>query len=137
MKAKRLHVMVVDDSALVLEHLRFALERAGHTVVTRESALGTVAHVMKVAPDALVLDVSMPALDGDRLAAVIAELRRNIVIILHSSLPASELSVLARQSGANGYITKSHDSRAFIGEFHRIAFGEVGQSVAKDPGAAR
>ena len=123
MNVKKLRVMVVDDSELVLEHVRFALERAGHAVSTRESALGTVSAVLKQRPDVLVLDISMPALDGDRLATVVSELRRDIVLILHSSRSEAELKRMATTAGANGYIAKTHDVARFLTEFHRIVFG--------------
>ena len=123
MNAKKLRVMVVDDSELVLEHVRFALERAGHAVITRGSAIGTVSAVLKLRPDVLILDISMPALDGDRLATAVSELRRNIVVILHSSRSEAELKKLAAAANANGYIAKTHDVAQFLTEFHRIVFG--------------
>jgi CheY-like chemotaxis protein len=123
MTANKLHVMVVDDSVVVLEHLRFALERSGHFVSTRDSALGTVGVVMKTRPDVLVLDVSMPALDGDRLAMVITGLRRNIILILHSSLEEGKLRDMAKATGAHGFIPKTPDVRQFLAEFDRIVFG--------------
>jgi FixJ family two-component response regulator len=125
MKGKKLRVMVVDDSPTVLSHLRFALERAGHSVTTRDSALGTMSELMRIKPEALILDVSMPALAGDRLAALASDLRKDVVIILHSSLSPSELAELARKSGASGFISKTADTMRFLSEFHRIMFGEV------------
>jgi FixJ family two-component response regulator len=125
MKGKKLSVMVVDDSPTVLAHVQFALQRAGHSVTTRDSALGTMSEVMRLKPQALVLDVSMPALAGDRLAALVSEFRKDVVVILHSSLPASELADLAQRSGARGFIAKTADTVRFLSEFHRIVFGEV------------
>ncbi|HEV8247435.1 MAG TPA: response regulator, partial [Polyangiaceae bacterium] len=58
---RKLSVMVVDDSCVVLERLRYALERAGYEVSVRDSSLGTVSAVLKLKPDVLILDVSMPA----------------------------------------------------------------------------
>ena len=124
MKRKRLNVMVVDDSPTVLTHLRYALERAGHDVTTRDSALGTMSEVMRLKPQALVLDVSMPALGGDKLASLVAEFRKDVVIILHSSRSESELAELAAASGAKGYIAKTADSVRFLSEFHRLVLGE-------------
>jgi CheY-like chemotaxis protein len=125
MKGKKLRVMVVDDSPTVLAHVRFALERAGHSVTTRDSALGTMSEVMRLKPQALVLDVSMPALAGNRLASLVSEFRKDVVVILHSSLPAAELAELAQSSGARGYIAKTADTVRFLAEFHRIVLGEV------------
>jgi two-component system response regulator AdeR len=120
MTVNKLKVMVVDDSKVVLEHLGFVLDRAGYEVTVRGSALGTVQHVVKVRPDVLVLDVSMPALDGDRLVGMIREIDKKLVIILHSSLPLEQLDKLATQSGAHGAIKKTPDAIHFLLEFQRI-----------------
>lgn len=132
MRKKYLNVLVVDDSPVVLEHLRFVLQTAGHKVTTREDALGTVGDVMKMRPDVLILDVSMPVLGGDRLASVVLQFRRDIVLILHSSLDETALRELANATGAHGVIRKRSDSRSFLGEFNRIVFGEAPQSSAGD-----
>jgi len=113
-------VMIVDDSRVVLERLRYELEREGHEVTVRDSALGTVASVLKLKPDVLILDVSMPALAGDRLASVIGTMGDDVIIILHSSLPEQELRGLAQACGAHGVIPKSHDFKAFLQRFHTI-----------------
>lgn len=123
MTASKLKVLVVDDSKMVLEHVGFVLEQAGYEVTVRGAALGTVQQVVKVRPDVLVLDVSMPALDGHRLATVIAESNPNIVIILHSSRPQEELDELAARSGAHGAITKTADGGRFLHAFQRIVLG--------------
>ena len=128
MTASKLKVLVVDDSKMVLEHLGFVLDKAGYEVNVRGAALGTVQHVVKLRPDVLVLDVSMPALDGDRLATVIGEIDRKIVIILHSSLPQAQLDALAKASGAHGAIKKTSDVTNFLLEFQRILLGAGSRS---------
>ncbi len=120
MSKRKLSVMVVDDSRVVLERLRYVLENAGHEVTVRDSSLGTVAAVLKLRPDVLVLDVSMPALAGDRLAAVIGDMGHDTIIILHSSRPEAELRELADACGAHGVIPKSHDLKGFMLRFDTI-----------------
>ncbi len=120
MSNRKLRVMIVDDSRVVLERLRFELEREGHEVTVRDSALGTVAAVLKLRPEVLVLDVSMPALAGDRLAAVIGDMGHDVIIILHSSLPERELRALADACGAHGIIPKTHDFKMFLLRFETI-----------------
>jgi DNA-binding response OmpR family regulator len=131
MKTEKLNVMVVDDSKMVLERLRYVLQRAGHTVTLRDSSLGTVSAVLKERPDVLILDVSMPALDGNRLATLVSEVNKDVTLILHSSRDERELEQLALQSGAHGYIPKTNDMLRFLDQFHRIALG--GRLQTADP----
>jgi CheY-like chemotaxis protein len=133
MTVSKLKVMVVDDSKVVLEHLGFVLDRAGYEVTVRGSAIGTVQQVVKVRPDVLVLDVSMPALDGDRLVGVISQIDSKMVIILHSSLPQDQLDQLAASSGAHGAITKTPDATRFLMALQRIllARGRCGSGARR------
>ena len=56
--------MVVDDSELVCRALSRALGAEGFEVVTRLNPIGTGAAIARERPDVVLLDVSMPALDG-------------------------------------------------------------------------
>jgi CheY-like chemotaxis protein len=131
---EKLRVMVVDDSRLVLERVRFALESSGHTVEVRDSALGTVTAVFQHRPHVLVLDVSMPSVDGDRLATLVAEVKQDIILILHSSLDEAALRELGRRCGAHGVIPKSHDMRWFQSAFDRIVHDERDQRSRRQAG---
>jgi CheY-like chemotaxis protein len=133
MSRQKLKIMVVDDSKLVLERVRHALERAGHVVTLRDSALGTVSAVLKECPDVLVLDVSMPALDGNRLAALVSEVKQDITLILHSARDERELEALTLQCGAHGYIKKSNDAQRFITEFNRIVVADRSSRSDEEP----
>jgi CheY-like chemotaxis protein len=120
---KRDVVLIVDDDPLVLEVTRERLEKAGYDVHTREEALGTSQWVCTHQPDFLLLDVNMPALSGTELALLIRrrDATKATAIILHSSLPESELHSIARTTGAVGVVKKTSDERAFLGEFERVA----------------
>lgn len=113
--AKR--VLVVDDSEIVLEKAVEALESAGIDVFT---ALNTVEADRYIygdnRPDLIIMDVMMPLLDGDVKTKMLKseESTRNIPIYLLSSKPESELSRLATESLADGYIRKPFTSKDII-----------------------
>jgi CheY-like chemotaxis protein len=120
-----LRVLVVDDDPISLRLAEAALARLGHHTLARSAALGTTAMILRERPDVIVLDVSMPALPGDQLAALLrreAPLRDAYrpIVILHSGTDEAELVELARRSGADGAIPKSADPRAFGERFERI-----------------
>ena len=62
-------VMIVDDENTVLEITGAVLEDHGYRVIKRESALGTSLAILREKPDVVLLDVNMPGLSGDRIAA--------------------------------------------------------------------
>ncbi len=118
-------MLVVDDDPIMLEVLRERLEHAGFQVTTRSEALGTALWIATHQPDIVLLDVVMPALSGGELASLMR--RRAIAesagVIFHSSKPETELQALVDHTGALGAISKSHDERAFMCEFNRLAGG--------------
>jgi CheY-like chemotaxis protein len=74
------HVLVIDDSELVREAAKLALEIAGMTAIAADGGESGVHAALAQPPDAILLDVVMPGLDGpatlarlradDRLAAI-------------------------------------------------------------------
>src|SRR5215218_7104838 len=63
------HLLVVDDEPAVREALRRALELEGYRVELAEDGADALARVAAEEPDAVVLDVLMPTVDGLTLAA--------------------------------------------------------------------
>lgn len=100
-------VVLVDDHPMFREGLRFTLERAGLTVVG-EAGDGreALALVATTDPDVVVMDLTMPALDGlaatERLVASGA--RAKILVLTLSEEDASVFAAL--RAGASGYLVK-------------------------------
>lgn len=114
-------VLLVDDNELLLEVARAALSASGFDVVTSSTALGFSAALAEARPHVALVDVLMPALNGNHLVEL-ARRRKNrlgpassrpgeapdCIFILHSNLPESELAALVERCGARGYIRKSN-----------------------------
>ncbi len=99
-------VIVVDDSILQLNMTKDTLEEAGFDVITRDTALGTTAAIIKEQPNCVLMDVSMPALSGDQIVKLVKEKNLDIKILLHSGKTSDELKVLVNECGADGFIEK-------------------------------
>lgn len=101
-------VMIIDDSVLVLTVIRHQLEGVGFAVTTREAALGSAAAILREQPDIVLIDVTMPALNGEDLVTLIRKntaLKRTRVLLFSDQTPEA-LHTLAHDVGADGYITK-------------------------------
>jgi DNA-binding response OmpR family regulator len=102
-------VLVVDDSEIVLEMARDALEKGGFEVVTALNAREADKYIFcQEKPDVIVLDVMLPMLDGDKKAKLLKDnkLTRDIPILLLSSKPEEELRWRVQESGADGFVRK-------------------------------
>lgn len=104
-------VVFVDDSIVALEWAKEALGEVGIDVVTYNASLGIQSFVRKTKPNVVLLDVNMPALNGDLVCRMLKDSvqTRNVVVVLYSSMPENELAALAAKAGADGYIVKSDD----------------------------
>ncbi len=58
------HIAVVDDDSSILELLRVILESEGYSVETFESAPMALKAAVKNSPDAAIIDLMMPGMDG-------------------------------------------------------------------------
>ena len=109
-------VLVVDDSEVVLELTKVALEKAGYRVVTRDRPSGSVAAILRDKPDIVLLDVNMPSLAGDVIAKILVRAMKNpdTLILLHSSMSIDTLRLKAVATGAHGYIQKTENPTELV-----------------------
>ncbi len=121
MSVRKPKVVVIDDSEVVLEFTRGALEGAGFDVVTHDRPGGCVALILHEKPDLVLMDVNMPGLAGDTVAGVLAKAQptRETVILLYSSLSADALRAKAAAAGAHGFIQKTGDTYGFVRDLNR------------------
>ena len=106
-------IVVVDDSELCRDLVRHALESQGYQVTCLDSPFGLSRTVNRERPDLVLIDVSMPGLQGDKLVQVMLSHRlHRCPLVLHSDKPEDELKELVRSSGASGFIQKKTDGAA-------------------------
>jgi CheY-like chemotaxis protein len=101
-------ILVIDDDAAVRWVLQRSLEHAGFDVMTAENGFEGIAMVDQSAPDAIVLDLMMPVMDG---FAVLRALRENhltatIPVLVLTAVTASEIATACEQAGAQRVMTK-------------------------------
>jgi DNA-binding response OmpR family regulator len=111
-------ILLIDDSEVVLEVTRAALEGAGHRVVTHDRAAGCVALILQEKPDLVLMDVNMPHLAGDTIVSVLSKAQptADTVILLYSSLSADVLRAKADAVGAHGFLQKTADQFTLVRE---------------------
>jgi CheY-like chemotaxis protein len=102
-------VLLIDDSELVIEAVRDALEPDGVSV----AALGDLTDLERARAlldfDLVLLDIQLPEVLVDQVAVLLRRRSRlTAPIVLLSSLPEAELADRARASRYDGYILKDH-----------------------------
>ena len=112
-----LRIVVADDHHLVRTGIRALLEKSGNIQVVGEAATGieAVALVEKLSPDLIIMDISMPQLDGVQATEQITRMAscttRVIILSMHSKPNIVEKAL---RNGAKGYLLKSAISEELI-----------------------
>jgi len=100
-KTAPMRILFADDDELLRELLRSLLGLLPHVTLVGEAADGleAVQLVAQHYPDAVLLDVNMPRLDGFGAAAVIQSFRPDVRLLLHTAEPDDEKRRRADQLG--------------------------------------
>jgi DNA-binding NarL/FixJ family response regulator len=101
-------VLIADDHTLFAEALEAILSSDGRVEVVGRAANGeeAVALDAKLRPDVILMDISMPVLDGiEATARIAAERPEARILILTGSDAPADIDA-ARRAGASGYVTK-------------------------------
>ncbi len=106
------NVLVVDDEPDIRNLVRHLLSVAGHEVRLASDGAEALASVSKELPEVIILDVSMPVMDGFQ---VLEKLRANpetaeIPVVLVTTLPPAKGEYAGRKMGVTHYLTKPWDS---------------------------
>jgi FixJ family two-component response regulator len=107
-------VFVVDDDISVRESLELLIKFAGWRPETFASAAEFLEHPRTATPNCLVLDVSLPDLNGLELQKLIASERTDMPIIFitgHGDVP---MTVQAMKGGAVEFLTKPFDDEVLL-----------------------
>ncbi|MEU7141200.1 response regulator transcription factor [Nocardia sp. NPDC046473] len=102
-------ILVVDDEVRVLASLRRGLELSDFEVVTAADGAEALAMVRSATPDAMVLDVNMPTLDGEGVVTALRAMGNDIPICVLSARSAVTDRIACLERGADDYLTKPFD----------------------------
>jgi DNA-binding NarL/FixJ family response regulator len=121
-----LRILVVDDHAVVRRGVRALLESQPGWEVCAEASTGrdAVEQVKALRPDIVVLDLSLPELNGlDATRQILKESPQTQVLVLtmHDS---EELAQQVLQAGARGYVLKSDADQSLVAAVQSLRRGE-------------
>ncbi|MDW8303718.1 MAG: response regulator [Acidobacteriota bacterium] len=109
-------ILVVDDSQTVRKLISTKLKKSGYRVVEAASGLEALQKLNEVIPDLILLDITMPELDGYEVCKRIrsSEATRDIPVVMISGRDGFFDKVRGRMVGSSGYITKPFGPETII-----------------------
>lgn len=107
------HIFIVDDERNIRELIKKYLEKEGYYVTAFENGHNVVCEMGRLKPDLLVLDITMPGIDGLELCK---EIRKNSEVpIIFVSARDEELDrILGLELGADDYLSKPFSPRELV-----------------------
>ena len=99
-------LLVVDDDRAVRESLRRALTLEGYEVDLAEDGADGLAHVTAGAPDAIVLDVAMPVVDGIEMCRRLRNDGNGLPVLMLTARESVTDRVAGLDAGADDYLVK-------------------------------
>ncbi len=102
----RARVLLVDDNQEFLDSTTALLGPHFEIVGLARNGLEAVAEYRRLRPDLVVLDVSMPVMDGVSAARELGKLQEDVKIVFLSIDHSSDLREIARDTGALGCVSK-------------------------------
>jgi DNA-binding NarL/FixJ family response regulator len=103
-----LKILIVDDHEALRAGVRTVLESRGFEVCGEaDNGQDALAKALQLLPDLVILDITMPVLDGFTAAREIHKRLPRVGILLLSMHESASMVNVAKSSGARGYVAKS------------------------------
>ncbi len=113
---RRRTILIVDDSRALLEVLGAAFDEAGYAVVTASDGEEVLRKLASAEPDALLLDIYMPRLNGADVCRVVKAHPhwKKIHLVVMSSRVSDDEAARYRRLGADEVLRKPFDVDALV-----------------------
>lgn len=125
--SEKIRVLLADDHAVLRAGLRALLNAEADMEVVGEAANGreAVERAQTLRPDVLVMDISMPDMDGLEAARTIAQLGLPTHIVILTVHAEEEYLFQTLRAGGSGYVLKSSADTELMEAIRKAARGEV------------
>lgn len=116
---ERYRILVVDDEPRMIRFIRMNLEHDGFEVIEAGDGLAALQQVRDSLPDLVLLDVSMPELDGFETLRLLREISHTPVIML-TARGEEDDRVRGLELGADDYVTKPFSPRELVSRVRAV-----------------
>jgi len=129
--------LVVDDEQKLVDLVRAIMEKEGYNVVEAHNGYQAIEKVRDVLPDAVILDVMMPEMDGFE---ALKEIRQasNVPVIMLTVQATENDKVRGLELGADDYVAKPFDHRELASRVKAVLRrAALPSSVSKSEGQVK
>ena len=101
-------ILVCDDNKSISQLVVFVLQKAGYRAQAVSSALDCVAVARRSRPDAIIMDILMPGMDGATASGLMKDILelQGVPIVFLSAMPQEQVKDRVEEAGVTGYLLK-------------------------------
>ena len=122
---KRTRVLLADDHKIVLDGLKSLLEPEFELVGTVGDGRALFSAVEQLHPDVIVVDISMPLLNGIEAVRQIKKLDKQVKVVFLTMHPDVTYAIRAFEAGASGYVLKHSAASELLTAIHEAIKGRT------------
>ena len=133
-----IRILLVDDHPVVRQGLKTLLEgRSGWEVIGEASdGAEAVAKAKDLNPDVMVLDVTMPVMNGLEACRLLRKQTPQLEILFVTQHDSPQMMREALDAGARGYVVKSNAARDLLEAVESVSQHRVFTALARSPQAS-
>lgn len=114
-------VLIVDDAAFMRMMIKDILTKNGYTVVGEaENGVRAVERYKELNPDLVIMDITMPEMDGIQAVRQIKALNAAAKIIMCSAMGQQAMVIESIQAGARDFIVKPFQAERVIEAVRKV-----------------
>ena len=120
LEARRRRILVVDDEPAVLELIELRLDLAGYRVAVARDGYEAMKRLAEIRPDAMVLDINMPRLDGFGVLRQLAQMKAMPPTMVLTARNAPDDVKAAIALGARDFLAKPFKDEQLLTRVARL-----------------
>lgn len=106
-------ILIVEDEKNIADAIAYAFRKEGYTVEVVYHGDAAIKRILEFRPDAMILDVMLPGMDGYEILKKLQD-KGNMGVIMVTAKEDIVNKVLGLELGADDYITKPFDMRELL-----------------------
>jgi DNA-binding response OmpR family regulator len=119
-EGKTVYILVVDDDRFANTLVHFVLTKEGYEVETADNPRGAMQMIQKREPDLLILDVTMPYLNGFEFSEKLRTEGYEIPLIFMTAQDTLEAKLKGFNNGADDYICKPYNHQELVARVQAV-----------------
>lgn len=114
-------ILICDDARFMRVTLKNSLEKEGYQVVDEaENGEVLIEKYKQLNPDLILMDITMPVMDGISALSSIMEINPNAKVIICSAMGQGDIVIKAIKAGAKDFIVKPFRNERLIQSVRRV-----------------